>query len=372
MAKSAKSGTATPSILNTKSWDFLQRYIDNPSPVGFESSGQKIWLEYLKPFVDTHFTDAYGTAVGVVSPDAPFKVVIEAHADEISWFVNYINAEGLIYLKRNGGVDHQIAPGMRVFIHGKKGRVPAVFGWPAIHTRLGNPDAKEPQPKVDSLFLDTGARNKKEVEDLGVHIGSVVTYQDGYAELANDYLVGRAFDNRIGGFMIAEVARLLKENKKKLPYGLYVVNAVQEEVGLRGAEMIARRLRPNIAIVTDVTHDTTTPMINKIIEGDIACGKGPSLAFGPAVHNKLLTIVQETASKHKLPVQMRAVSRSTGTDTDSFAYANDGCPSVLISIPLRYMHTTVEMLHRKDIEQTIRLMYETLLSLTPKTDLKYL
>ncbi len=370
--QSASSRRSTPSILTTKSWDFLKRYIDNASPVGFESSGQKLWLEYLAPYVDTHFTDAYGTAVGVINPESPFKVVIEAHADEISWFVNYVNAEGLIYLKRNGGVDHQIAPGMRVFIHGKKGRVPAVFGWPAIHTRIANPDAKEPQPKVESLFLDTGARNKKEVEDLGVHIGAVVTYQDGYMELAFDYLIGRAFDNRVGGFMIAEVGRLLKENKKKLPFGLYIVNAVQEEVGLRGAEMIARRLRPDIAIITDVTHDTTTPMINKIIEGDIACGKGPSLAFGPAVHNKLLGIVQETAEKNKIPVQMRAVSRSTGTDTDSFAYANDGCPSVLISIPLRYMHTTVEMLHRNDIQQTIRLMYETLLVLTPRTNLRYL
>ncbi len=364
--------SSTPSLLTAKSWEFLKKYIDNPSPVGFESSGQKLWLDYLTPYVDTHFTDPYGTAVGIVNPNASFKVVIEAHADEISWFVNYINKEGLIYLKRNGGVDHQIAPGMRVFIHGKKGRVPAVFGWPAIHTRMGNPDAKEPQPKVDSLFLDCGARNKEEVEALGVHIGSVVTYQDGYTELAYDYLIGRAFDNRIGGFMIAEVARLLKENKKKLPFGLYVVNAVQEEVGLRGAEMIARRLRPNIAIITDVTHDTTTPMINKFIEGDIACGKGPSLAFGPAVHNKLLNIVQETAESKKIPVQMRAVSRSTGTDTDSFAYANDGCPSVLISIPLRYMHTTVEMLHRSDIWQTIRLMYETLQVLSPTTNLNYL
>jgi putative aminopeptidase FrvX len=352
MAKTAKTASAPSSILTGKSWDFLKRYIDNPSPVGFESSGQKLWLDYLKPFVDSHFSDPYGTAVGVVNPDAPFKVVIEAHADEISWFVNYMTPEGLLYLKRNGGVDQQIAPAQRVFIHGKKGLVP--------------------QPRVDNLFLDCGARNKKELEALGIHIGAVVTYQDGYAELANGYLIGRAFDNRIGGFMIAEVARLLKENKKKLPYGLYVVNAVQEEVGLRGAEMIARRLRPNIAIVTDVTHDTTTPMINKFIEGDVACGKGPSLAFGPAVHNKLLAIVQETAEKNELPVQLRAVSRSTGTDTDSFAYANDGCPSVLISIPLRYMHTTVEMLHKNDVEQTIRLMYETLLILSPKTNLSYL
>jgi putative aminopeptidase FrvX len=171
--------------------------------------------------------------------------------------------------------------------------------------------------------------------------------------------------------MIAEGARLLKENKKKLPYALYVVNAVQEEIGLRGAEMIARKIKPDVAIITDVTHDTTTPMINKIIEGDVACGKGPSLAFGPAVHNKLLSLVEDVAQKKDIPVQMRTVSRSTGTDTDSFAYANDGCPSVLISIPLRYMHTTVEMIHKDDIEQTIHLMYETLLALTPKTKLSY-
>jgi putative aminopeptidase FrvX len=157
-----------------------------------------------------------------------------------------------------------------------------------------------------------------------------------------------------------------------LPYGLYIVNAVQEEIGLRGAEMIARRLKPDIAIITDVTHDTHTPMVNKIIEGDVICGKGPSLAYGPAIHNKLLNIVIDVADKKKIPVQMRTVSRSTGTDTDSFAYANDGCPSVLISIPLRYMHTTVEMLHRDDIEQTIQLMYETLLVLSPKTNLSYL
>jgi len=367
----AKAKAKSPkSILSSESYTFLKNYINNPSPVGFESSGQKMWLDYVKPFTDSFFTDPYGTAVAVINPTAPFKVVIEAHADEISWFVNFITAEGLIYLKRNGGVDHQIAPSMRVLIHGKKGVVKAVFGWPAIHTRMGNGD-KETQPKVENLFLDCGARTKKEVEALGIHIGAVVTYEAGYEELAYDYLIGRAFDNRVGGFMIAEVARLLKQNKKKLPFALYIVNAVQEEIGLRGAEMIARRIKPDIAIITDVTHDTSTPMINKMIQGDTVCGKGPSLTFGPAVHNKLLDIVQDVAAKNKIDVQLHAVSRSTGTDTDSFAYANDGCPSVLISIPLRYMHTTVEMLHKSDVENTIKLMYETLLTLSPKTNLSY-
>lgn len=366
MAKAQKK----KSILTDQSYEFLKNYINNPSPTGFESGGQKLWLEYVKPFSETFFTDPYGSAVCVINPSAPFKVVIEAHADEISWFVNYITPEGFIYLKRNGGVDHQIAPSMRVLIHGKKGPVKAVFGWPAIHTRINGAD-KETQPKPDNLFLDCGARTKKEVEALGIHIGAVATYEEGFEEIAYGNLIGRAFDNRVGGFMIAEVARLLKANKKKLPFALYVVNAVQEEIGLRGAEMIARRIKPDIAIITDVTHDTSTPMISKIQQGDTTCGKGPSLTFGPAVHNKLLDLVQKVASSKKIPVQLHAVSRSTGTDTDSFAYSNDGCPSVLISIPLRYMHTTVEMLHKDDIENTIKLMYETLLTLTPKTNLSY-
>ena len=172
--------------------------------------------------------------------------------------------------------------------------------------------------------------------------------------------------------MIAQVARALQENRRTLSYSLYIVNAVQEEIGLRGAEMIARRIKPDVAIITDVTHDTTTPMINKLIEGEVQLGKGPSLSYAPAVHNKLLAFVEKVAADKNIPIQWRALSRTTGTDTDSFAYSNDGCPSVLISIPLRYMHTTVEMLHRDDIENTIRLMYETLLRLTPKTDLRYL
>lgn len=368
----AKATKAKRSIITDKGFQFFKSYINNASPVGFETWGQKLWIEYLKPWVDTHYVDSYGTAVGVINPDHKFKVVIEAHADEISWFVNYVTPEGLIYLKRNGGVDHQTAPASRVIIHGKKGPVKAVFGWPAIHTRIATPDQKETQPRTDNLWLDCGARNRKEVDALGVHIGAVVTYQEGFDELANGNYIGRAFDNRVGGFMIAEVVRLLKENNKKLPYSLYVVNAVQEEIGLRGAEMIARRIKPDIAIVTDVTHDTTTPMINKNIEGDVCTGKGPSLSYAPAVHNKLLAVVEKVAKDKKIPVQWRALSRSTGTDTDSFAYSNIGCPSVLISIPLRYMHTTVEMLHRDDIENTIKLMYETLLVLSAKTNLKYM
>lgn len=359
-------------ILKESSLQFLKEYLNNPSPTGFESGGQKRWLEYINPYIDTHFVDAYGTAVGIINPNTSFKVVIEAHADEISWFVNYISPEGLIYVIRNGGSDQQIAPSKRVNIHTKKGIVKAVFGWPAIHTRHRSADGKDPQPKMENIFLDCGARSRKEVEDLGIHVGCVITFEDGFETLNYDYYICRAIDNRIGGFMIAEVARLLKEHKQKLPFSLYVVNAVQEEIGLRGAEMIARRIKPDVAIITDVCHDSTTPMINKNIEGEIKCGSGPTITYGPAVHNILRDLIIKTAEKEKIPYQRAAVSRSTGTDTDAFAYANDGTPSALISIPLRYMHTTVEMVKKDDIENTIQLIYHTLLNITPKINFKYL
>ena len=357
------------SILNKKSLSFLENYINNPSPTGFESGGQKMWLDYIKPYIDTHIVDTYGTVVGVINPEKKYKVVIEAHADEISWFVHYITKDGFIYLVRNGGSDHQIAPSKRVNIHTDKGDVDAVFGWPAIHTRRGG---KEEVPKLENIFLDCGARSVKEVKEMGIEVGNVVTYKDTFMIMNKRFFVGRALDNRIGGFMIAEVARLLKENKKKLPFGLYITNAVQEEVGLRGAQMITETIRPNVAIVTDVTHDTHTPMINKIKEGDCAMEKGPVITFGPSVQNNLLKLIIDTAKKNKIDIQRAAASRSTGTDTDAFAFNTGGVASALISLPLRYMHTTVETVAQKDVESVIKLIYNSLLQIKNNHDFRYL
>lgn len=359
----------TKSLLNPNSTKFLYEYLNNASPTGFESSGQKIWLNYIKPYVDEHFVDTYGTVVGVINPKAEYKVVIEAHADEISWFVHYISKDGFIYLRRNGGSDHQIAPSMRVNVHTDKGIVKGVFGWPAIHVRDA---AKEEPPTLKNIFLDLGCKSDKEVEALGVHVGCVVTYQDELMELNNRYYVGRALDNRIGGFMIAEVARLLKINKDKLPFGLYIVNSVQEEVGLNGATMIARKINPNVAIVTDVCHDTQTPMMNKITSGDLHCGKGPVLSYAPAVHNNLLKLIIDVAKKNKIEFQRQAASRATGTDTDAFAYATDGIASALISLPLRYMHTTVESVNKQDVEEVIKLIYRTLKAIKNNQDFRYI
>ncbi|MES2794634.1 MAG: M42 family metallopeptidase [Bacteroidota bacterium] len=352
-----------------KAKEFLYEYLNNASPTGFESPGQRIWLDYLKPFIDETIVDVYGTAVGVINPGQPYSVVIEAHADEISWFVNYIDENGYIFVRKNGGSDALIAPSMRVNIHTENGPVKGVFGWPAIHVRDA---AKDTAPKVTDIFIEVGAANKKEVEEMGIHVGTVITFEDGLMEMNNRYYVGRALDNRMGGYMIAEVARMLKENNVQLPYTLYVVNAVQEEIGLRGAEMIVRRLKPNLAIITDVTHDTQSPMYNKKEQGDLKCGSGPVICYGPAVQNNVRDFIIKVANEKEIPFQRQAVSRSTGTDTDAFAYATEGVASALISLPLKYMHTTVETVHKDDVQNVINLIYESLLQVNGEDDYRYL
>lgn len=355
-------------IWDKKSTAFLHTYLENASPTGREETGQKIWLDYIKPFIDEYEVDHYGTVFGVINPGQEKRIVIEAHADEISWFVNYISKDGFLYVIRNGGSDHEVAPGKKVIVHTTSGPVKGVFGWPAIHTRK---EKTATRPDVDKLFIDVGAEDKKEVEKMGIHVGCIVTYPE-KLDLHNDkFYVGRALDNRMGGFCIAQVARLLNENKVNLPYSLYIVNAVQEEVGLRGAQMIAHRIKPTAAIITDVTHDTSTPHMNTKKQGDIHCGKGPAVTYGPAVHYTLLDLIIRAGTENNIPIQREAASRSTGTDTDAFAYSNEGVPSALISLPLRYMHTPVESAHKEDIANVIRLIYQTLLLIDENEDFKY-
>ena len=325
-------------------------------------------MEYVKDYADEFITDTYGSVAAIINPNKKYKVVIEAHADEISWFVNYISPEGYIFVRRNGGSDHQIAPSMRVDVHGEKGIIKGVFGWPAIHVRT---PGKEAAPSMKNIFVDVGATKAEEVAEMGIHVGTVITFEATTMRLGKKFITGRALDNRAGGFMIAEVARKIKENKDRLPFSLYVVNAVQEEVGLRGAEMISRRIKPNVAIVTDVTHDTTSPPYDRKEQGEQVCGKGPVLTYGPAVHNVLLNKIIKVAEQNKISFQRAAASRFTGTDTDAFAYSDIGLPSALISLPLKYMHTTVETAHEDDIEKVIDLIYHSVINIKENEEFSY-
>jgi putative aminopeptidase FrvX len=348
---------------------WLKHYLDNASPPGNEVNGQKLWLEYIKPFIHDYFTDHYGNVAAVINPGAAFKVVIEAHADEIAWYVHTITKEGFLHVKKNGGTDPGIAPSQHVNIRTASGVVKAVFGWPAIHTQNGSHSV---EPKSNNIFIDCGCRSKQEVEELGIQVGDCITYESGFRVLNKRFFVGRGQDNKIGGYMIAAVARLIHQHGIELPFGLYVVNSVQEEVGLRGAGLMANLIQPNCAVITDVTHATHTPLVDKSQQGDLDLTKGPVIVKSPSVHNKLRELIIGTAREEKIPYQLAVSSKKTGTDTDSFAYSNTGIPSALVSLPLRYMHTTVETTSRKDIENCISLLYATLMRLSPDFNFKYL
>lgn len=356
------------SIITQQDIEFLRTYINNPAPTGYETAGQKIWLDYIRKYSNDILTDNYGSVAAIINPGKEYKVVIEAHADEIGWAVQYITEDGMLYVARIGGSDNVIAPSKRVNIHTAGGIVKGVFGWPAIHTRIGN---KEEMPDMKNIFIDTGCVSKKEVEKLGIKVGDPITFDDDFFVMQH-YFVGRGLDNRIGGFIVARVAKMLQEEKVRLPYSLYVVNSVQEEVGLHGAAMMAHTIKPDVAVITDVTHDSSTPMISKVLEGDIKVGRGPVLTKGPSVHNLLWKVLSDVADAKKIPFQREVASRATGTDTDAFAYANGGIPTALVALPLRYMHTTVEAVHRQDVEQTILLLYHFLRTLKPGHNFKYL
>lgn len=350
-------------LIDEDALKFLERYINNASPTGHEFRGQQIWLDYIKPYVDSHIIDSYGNVAGIINPGAEHKVVLEAHADEVSWLVNYIDENGFIHVIKNGGSDPEVAPSKHVYIHTDKGIVSGIFGWPAVHLRK---DAKTENIEQKHLFIDCGCTSKEEVQELGVEIGDVVTFTDRFSILNEKFFVGRGLDNRIGGLIVAQVAKLLKSEKIKLDFSLYIVNAVQEEVGSQGAKMISETIQPDAAIITDVTHDTNTPYIDKRVHGDTACGKGPILPIAPSVHKGLLHLIIKTAEDNNIQYQRKAKSKRTGTDTEAISLTSGGVASVLVATPLRYMHTPVETVHIKDVENVIKLIYKTLICFKPK------
>ena len=352
-----------------KKKQFLENYLNATSPTGMETAGQQIWLDYIKPYVDETYTDIYGTAVGIINPGCDYKVVIEAHADEIGWTVSHIDSKGFIRVVRNGGSDHHVAPGTPVQILGEKGVVNGHFGWLAIHERKGS-QAKI-TPEVDKLFVDVEASSKEEVEEMGIYVGYPLVYDTRFNE-RNGRFISRALDNRIGGYMISQVAKKLHEKKDKLPYSLYIVNAVQEEIGLVGAHMIANSIKPDVAIITDVCHDTSTPLMNPVIAGDTKCGEGPVLFRGADIQLNLHKQVLGVAKDKKIKFQRGSYNGNSGTDTGAFYKAAGGVACQLISLPLKYMHTTVETVHEKDVKSVIKLIYHTLLSIKGGQDFRYI
>ncbi len=332
---------------------FLKTLVNTPSPVGHETRGQRVWLDYAKQFSDETFSDAYGNCVAVLNKGGGPRVMLAAHADEIAMAVNYIDDNGFIYVRRMGGVDAAITKAQRIVIHTRHGAVKGVVGNVAPH--LTKQDGEPKLPKIHDIFIDIGVSSRKEAEQL-IRVGDPITLTDEFDILRGDLAVARAFDNRIGTFAVAEALRLLKESKVKLNCEVCAVSNVQEEVGLLGARQIAYSLHPDIALVVDVTHATDYPTVSKTQHGDTRLGKGPAITHGGCNHPEVVKRLEEVAKKKKIPLQHEAMSNSSGTDTDVIFWTRGGIASALISLPNRYMHSPVEVVNLRDLEMIPQLM----------------
>lgn len=344
---------------------FIYRYLNAYAPVGQETEGQRIWINEIKKYSDKVEKDPYGTAYATIYAGTPSpeygqcNVVIEAHCDEIAWIVTQIESDGFLRVKRHGGSDNMIAPSKDVVVHTHNGgKVNGVFGWPAIHTRKSY---VEEGPDQHELWVDLGLKDKEAVLSIGVEVGNLITFNDPLRELG-DYWVGRSLDNKIGGYIIAEVAKRIKERDLKFWFNLHVVNSVQEEVGLYGAKMIAKRLQADLALVHDVCHNTKAPRMDKAKDGEINGGDGPTIQYTAQNHRMINSLVRKSATDANLPLQLEV--GSYGNDTMAFFLENT--PTAIISTPLKYMHTTVEMAHKQDVENAIELFIETLKNITPE------
>ena len=348
------------------SLSFLRTLVNTPSPVGHEVRGQRVWLDYVAQFADETFSDAYGNCVAVLNKGGSPRLMLAGHADEIAMAVNYIDSDGFIYVRRMGGVDPAITKAQRVTIHTRKGPVRGVVGNVAPH--LMKLEGEQKPPKIHELFIDIGA-DKKETKKL-VEIGDPITLVDEFELLRNDLAVARAFDNRIGTWSVAEALRLLKNGKTKLLAEVCAVSNVQEEVGLLGARQIAYSLKPDVALVVDVTHATDYPTVNKAQHGNVKLGKGPSITHGGCNHPEVVKRIEAVAKAKKIELQHEAMSASSGTDTDVIFWTRGGIPSGLISLPNRYMHSPVEVVSLADLEQIPELLAGFALSLKPGEQFK--
>ncbi len=330
------------------SLDFLRNLINTPSPSGHETRGQRVWLDYVQPYAEETFSDAYGNCVAVLNKGGSPRLMLAAHADEIAMTVNYIDDHGFIYVRKLGGIDAAITKAQRIVIHSRQGPVNGVVGNVAPHLMRDKGDRKV--PKLHELFIDIGASSRKEAAKL-VAIGDPITLADQFELLRNDLAVARAFDNRIGTFAVAEALRLLSKSATKLKAEVCAVSNIMEEVGLFGARQIAYSLKPDVALVVDVTHATDYPTVSKEEHGDVKIGSGPAITHGGCNHREVVARLEQVAHEEKIALQHEATSSTSGTDTDAIFWTRGGIPSALVSLPNRYMHSPVEVVSLKDLQQ---------------------
>lgn len=341
--------------------DFLNNLLRAPSPSGHESAHQRIWLDYVKKFAQVE-TDHSGNAYGVLNPDADFRVLIAGHSDEIAMMVKRIDDRGFIYFTNAGGIRPALLQGLKVNIIGYKGTIGGVIGFSR------KTDADTPaRPKCEDYFIDCGFSSKKEIEKI-VRVGDYILYQSEPEILNHDKLVCKGLDNKTGSFIVAETLKEL--SKHKLKVGVYAVSTTGEETNMRGAHCAGAAIQPDLGIACDVTFNTDTPGEDSQNPPEILLGKGPALSVGSPVNRRINEIIEKSAKKLKMPIQLELTPARTHTDADKIMFSGDGVPVALVSLPLRYMHSPIEMASLKDIDAVIKLLSATIAGLTGKEDLR--
>jgi len=350
--------------MRKESFDFLRKMVAAPSPSGYEQPAQRVFRDYVAPFAQVS-TDVMGNVHAFVkgSRQKPPRVMLIGHSDEIGFQVKYIDDNGFIYFSAIGGVDPHLTPGQRVHIHCRNGVMFGVVGKKPIH--LMEAKDRDTVIKLDSQYIDIGAENKKAAEQL-VLVGDPVTFAGELEKLHGDRVTSRGFDDKAGSFVVAEVLRRVTESAKKLPVDLYGVSSVQEEVGLRGGVTSSYTVNPDIGICVEVDFCTDQPDVERKHNGEVGLGKGPILPRGPNINPPLFELLADTAKREKIPVQFTGIPKASGTDANVMQISRGGMATALVKIPLRYMHTPVEVLSLSDLDNAIKLIAATLYRIKDK------
>jgi endoglucanase len=351
--------------MRKESKDFLVRLLDEPSPSNFEANAQRIWRTYVEPWVDRVEVDVYGNHTAILDGRDDVSVMLVGHADEVGLIVKRIDEDGHLRFGKIGGVDPAVLPGTRVRVLSAKGVVPGVVGLPAIHLLPKGETSKT--PKLEDLSLDIGAKGRKDAQ-ARVAIGDPVVFGEDFREMANDFASHRAFDNRMGCWIVAETLRLVARARGRRAK-VYGVSSVQEETGVWGAGLVADRYMPTLAIAIDVCHDTSTPGIGKSAFVDVRCGRGPVITRGVRTSRRIFDLLEAAAKAAKVPVQVDVDEGHTWTDADAISARRTGVPVGVVGVACRYMHTPCEVIHLGDLEQAAVLLVRFVTSLSGKVQL---
>ena len=338
--------------------DFLYTLLDNMSVSGHEIPLQKKVIEEMTPYCDKIITDYTGNVTSVLNPDAPFKVMLTGHIDEIGLIVTNVCDNGMLKVQNAGGIRPFNYPGHQVVVYGYN---QIVYG-----TVVNNKDMAKNDLASTDLIIDIGAKDKEDARKY-VQEGDPVHLHTYHQELLNGYLAARGIDDRGCAFIVLEALKRAKERGCKI--GVYVTTTVGEETNMRGAHWASSRIKPDVAIAVDVTFASDYPGANPDGVADVDLGKGPVLCNSTMSNKKLNELMKKLAKDHNIPYQMETTIARTHTDADKMHFACEGFVTALVSLPLRYMHSPSEVCHFDDIEYSIELLAALLCSIDEHTDL---